>query len=348
VSRDGNPYAGRVTDLADRAQWIADTVLFPDAAMVDSAGVVPESHFRALASAGLYGLAAPPEVGGPGAGLDTIVPVLETLAGGCLSTTFVWIQHHGAVRGLAATPNAPLREEFLDDLIVGRKRSGVAFAGAAAVPARLHASKVGGGWVFEGSGPFVSGWGIVDVLHVSGRAGDEIVNVLIDAKTAPGLVASPYELVVAQATATVQLKFSEFFVPDDRVVGTVSTDQFLVAELFSSRLNGCLPIGLAVRCAQLLDEYGKPEAASAVTEQITSVRADLDAGLADPDAMPAARAAASALAYRAAGAVVVAEGAGGVIVGGHGQRLVREAMFTLVAGSRPPMKAALLDVLSGG
>jgi hypothetical protein len=47
-----------VTELSERARWIADTVLFPDAAEVDAKGVIPESHFRVLAAEGFYGLAA--------------------------------------------------------------------------------------------------------------------------------------------------------------------------------------------------------------------------------------------------------------------------------------------------
>ncbi|MBO0868041.1 MAG: hypothetical protein J2P15_05705, partial [Micromonosporaceae bacterium] len=55
-----------------------------------------------------------------------------------------------------------------------------------------------------------------------------------------------------------------------------------------------------------------------------------------------ARAAASALAMRAATALTVATGARSLLVTEHAQRLVREAMFLLVFGSRPAIKEALL------
>nr|WP_225953399.1 acyl-CoA dehydrogenase family protein [Kibdelosporangium phytohabitans] len=325
--------------MVERAQWIADTVLFPDARAVDESGVIPESHFRLLAAEGLYGIARPDA----GLEFETIVGVIEALAGGCLATTFTWIQHHAAVIGLANTTNTALRAEYFDDFTSGRRRSGVAFAGALANPPRLRATKADGGWVFDGDAPFVSGWGIVDAIQLSGNAGDTIVNVLVDAK---GLGARPYELVSLQATATVRLEFDNAFIPDARVVGAVPVEQFLGTQHFGARLNGAMPVGLARRCVRLIEERGRTGAAAALSDQIVSVRAGLDAGLADPAAMFGARAAASELAYRAAGAVVVAEGAPGVIVGGHGQRLVREALFTLVAGSRAPMKDALLDVLT--
>jgi hypothetical protein len=74
---------------------------------------------------------------------------------------------------------------------------------------------------------------------------------------------------------------------------------------------------------------------------------------ADPDALvdglPAsawARADASALAWRAAGAVTAAGGARSVLLDQHAQRLGREAIFLLVFGSRPAMRDALLGRLA--
>ena len=64
--------------------------------------------------------------------------------------------------------------------------------------------------------------------------------------------------------------------------------------------------------------------------------------------MPAARAAASALAFQAAGALVAAAGSKSVLVGEHPQRLAREALFLLVFGSRPAIKAHLTALLTAG
>ncbi|MER6877434.1 acyl-CoA dehydrogenase family protein [Amycolatopsis sp. NPDC000673] len=48
-----------MADLVSRARALADDLLFPAAAEVDRQGVVPRSHFDALAEEGFYGLAAP-------------------------------------------------------------------------------------------------------------------------------------------------------------------------------------------------------------------------------------------------------------------------------------------------
>ena len=63
--------------------------------------------------------------------------------------------------------------------------------------------------------------------------------------------------------------------------------------------------------------------------------------------MPAARAAAAELAVRAAAALAVSTGSASALVGSHPERLAREALFLLVFGSRPQIKASLLDRLSG-
>ena len=50
--------------LLDEARLIADEVLFPAAADVDRASLVPVEQLELLAAAGLYGAVAPISVGG--------------------------------------------------------------------------------------------------------------------------------------------------------------------------------------------------------------------------------------------------------------------------------------------
>jgi hypothetical protein len=56
----------------------------------------------------------------------------------------------------------------------------------------------------------------------------------------------------------------------------------------------------------------------------------------------AARAAAGELALRAASALMTSTGSKALLRADHGQRLAREAMFTLVYALRPESRAALL------
>ncbi|MEJ2865192.1 acyl-CoA dehydrogenase family protein [Actinomycetospora flava] len=336
-------------DVLDRAREVAADVLAPAADEVDRTSTIPEGHFRALADAGLYGLAGSDDVA-----FDDFVGVVETLAGACLTTTFTWMQHHGVVRGLPATTNTALRERHLADAVRGTTRCGVAFAGAIPQPPKLWATEVDGGWRLDGVAPLVTGWGIVDLLQVSARdaatadADDEharVVSLLVPATAADGVTVHPLDLAAANGSHTVRLDVDGWFVGADAVVATPTRAAFLAGQHFSARINGCLALGVAGRCASLVAEVGEPDAAAALRKALDAARDDLDAGLADAPRMAPARAAASALAVRAAATLTVAVGSR-AIVGRHpARRLAREAAFTLVAAGRPEIRDELLGVL---
>ncbi|NED62515.1 acyl-CoA dehydrogenase, partial [Streptomyces sp. SID10244] len=69
-----------------------------------------------------------------------------------------WLQHHGVVIALAGTTNGALRDELLEATTSGRLRAGVAYAGVVPTPPRMRATRVDGGWRFDGYAQFVSGW----------------------------------------------------------------------------------------------------------------------------------------------------------------------------------------------
>jgi hypothetical protein len=261
---DGGGYRRVVTHpLVDRAREIADTVLFPAALEVDRTGEIPVEHWRVLAAAGLYGIAVPTELGGPGLGFDELIEILELVASGCLATTFTWVQHHGMLAALSATTNPALRDEILPDAVAGRIRGGVAFAGAVPVPPRMRADRIDGGWRLAGHAPFVSGWGVIDLIQFSGgdNASGDIVSGVLAAQVQPGIDAvTPQPLFVPDATSTVSIDVDDLVMTDERVVSRVTRAEFMANQNFGSRLNETLPIGVVRRCAALLSETGQVEA----------------------------------------------------------------------------------------
>lgn len=209
----------------------------------------------------------------------------------------------------------------------------------------MQAVRIDGGWRFSGEAPFVSGWGIVDVLQVS--AGDvdtgDVLGGVVAAKEQQGSSSvTRHRLVAADATNTVSIHFDDLEVPDERIVSRVAPSDFLANQIFGARLNGTLPLGLVGRCARLLDEAGRSDEAAAIEGERTAVRGRLDAGLADITDMVSARADAAQLAVRSAAALVTAGGGPSLTVDAHAQRLAREAVFTLVAASRSELKRELL------
>ena len=309
----GSDLPAKIHDLA--ARFLAD------AEAVDAADTVPEEHLRGLADAGLYGIFAPVEVGGLGLGAEVGL-VIEELASACLASTFVWLQHLRLL-GAMLDPGTPaaLREALLPG------------------PPRLTARPVDGGWLLDGEAPWVSGWGVVDLLVTVARGPeDTAVTLLMDAREQQGLAAARQRLAAANASATVQLNFDGVFVPDGRLVDQRPYDP-VAAQSEGLRGNGSLALGVGRRCCALIGP-------SPLDDELDACRAELTA--ADTAGMPAARAHASEFAARAAHYLAVRRGSRSALAGDDAERLAREAGFLLVFGSRPAIKDALLGRFAGG
>jgi alkylation response protein AidB-like acyl-CoA dehydrogenase len=323
--------------LLSLAREIAEHVLFPATIEIDRSGVLPASHLDLLAKEGLYGLAAPPEFGGPDVDFATAAEVIETLASACLCTTFVWMQHHGVVMRLASRPG-PVRDEWLPRLVTGERRAGVALGGGLPGPPVLVATRTADGYVLNGHSPWVTGWGMVDALAVLARDGDKVVWALVDATESATLTVEPLDLVAVAASNTVTVRFTDHPVPAGRLLGTQDYAEFAAADASRLRMNGSLSLGLTARCVTLLGP-------GPLDAELTAARTRLDT--AGPDEMPDARAQASALASRAATTLVATAGSRGILLDQHPQKLAREALFLLVFASRPAIKQALLSRLLG-
>ena len=316
-----------------------DARFLADAGSVDAADAVPEEHLRGLADAGLYGIFAPVEVGGLGLGAGVGL-VIEELASACLASTFVWLQHLRLL-GAMLDPGTPaaLREALLPAVVRGEVRGGVALAGLLPGPPRLTARPADGGWLLDGEAPWVSGWGVVDLLVTVARGPeDTAVTLLMDARQQQGLAAARQRLAAVNASATVQLSFDGVFVPDGRLVDQRPYDP-VAAQSEGLRGNGSLALGVGRRCCALIGP-------SPLDGELDACRAELDA--ADTAGMPAARARASEFAARAAHYLAVRRGSRSALAGDDAERLAREAGFLLVFGSRPAIKDALLGRFAGG
>lgn len=325
------------------AREIADTVLFPVADSVDADGEIPTSHFEALAADGFYGLAA---LGAEGPSAAELVDIVETLCGGCLATAFTWMQHHGVVGALASTTNSALREQYWDAVLTGEVQGGVAYAGTIPSPPLLWARRVEGGYVVDGIAPFVTGWGIVDILLVSARDefDNSIVHSLVRASDAPGMSIEELPLIAARGSNTVRIAFDGFIIPDTHVTAVVDDEQFQSTQLPGLWFNGAMAMGVSRRAIAELKDLGVD--VDPFLDQADQARSRLDRALHDRGDMSAARAGASELAVRVTAALVTSTGSRSLVGSNTAERLMREATFTLVAATRPGIKAALIERLT--
>lgn len=319
-------------DVLSTAERLADEVLFPAALATDTVDAVPVDLLDTLAEVGLYGLSGPVSAGGVDADFPTVCSVVEKLASGCLTTTFVWVQHLGAVIAAAGSDNVAIRD-WVSPLCRGQRRAGLALGGAISGRPLLRARETENGWTFTGTSPYVSGWNRVDVIHTAARTDDgRLVWALIDARESATLIVERLTLVALNATATVRADFLEHDVAAQRVtsVGPYRDGPVPPEPL---RIHAALALGVAMRCCRLLGS-------TPLDAELAGVRAELDR--LDPATIEGARGSAGEVALRAAAALAVATGSRSLLVGDHAQRLIREALFGLVYALRPGSRDALL------
>lgn len=313
-------------NLVEVAQRLADDVLFPRALAADRSDQIPVEQLNALADAGLFGVHSPAGIGGADMDRTNRLAVIEALAGGCLTTAFVWSQHGGPARA-SALANGPMYERWAARLASGQARGGVAFAFLLrSGPPVMMATPVDGGWSFTGVAPFVTGWGHIDVMLLAGRHGDNVVWCLVDAAESASCASRRLDLSALNGSVTAELTLTDHFVPENQITNVQPFSAWLDGYAMGLRENGSLALGVTGRCLRLLGP-------SALDDELTAARIALDTAMTDDaDAMPSARAAATALGIRAGAALVAKTGGRAVQLSHHAQRLMREATFLLIQG----------------
>jgi len=329
---------------------VAAGVLAPSAEQTDAAGIVPESHLRALTEAGLSGLMGPREYGGSDSAAAVVREVFEILAGACGVTFFVWVQHHGAVRLIAASSNVALKDRYLADLCAGRVLGGVAFAhlrrpGRPAVTARA----VAGGYRVDGEAPWATSWGLAGLFVAAARVGDDVLFFRVPGAAGDAMRPSePLRLVVMEASATVRLAFDRLVVPEADVVSRRPLAEWLAADRVVTAQPNPAVFGIAATCCRLLGPDGR-----ALDDERLGCRT-LSYGLADErrtdddhlTRMVEARAWSYDVALRAAAATVASAGGRSMERSAPAQRLLREAAFFTIQAQTPALRAATLARLN--
>ncbi len=331
--------------IVDAARTLADDILFPRALEVDTSTRLPIENLERIAEAGLYGLVGPRAMGGAGANHATQMAVIEAMAGGCLNTAFVWTQHQGATNAAVNSPGTS-HDEWAGRLSCGEAKGGVAFAHLLRPTAVLTAEPTEGGWLLSGVAPWVTGWGYIDVVLTAARVGasdqpaaggGDVVWSLIDATESATLQARPLVLSAVNASGTFEITYHRHFVPAHRVTSIQPYDLWRAEYPKGLRGNGSLGLGIAERTARLLGP-------SVFDQALQAVRHDLDT--ATVEQLPGARGRLGALTVKMTAGLVAAQGGRTILGDHHGQRLAREAIFLLIQGQTPEIRAAQLADLA--
>jgi len=176
--------------------------------------------WKALADAGVFGLAIAEEYGGSGGSLDDLA-VFYTEAGRALCPTTV----HSTVHAALAIDQLGTREvkaAWLPPLASGSMRGTTALCSArdaAVVSPGLRAEPVSGGWRLTGTADYVADADVADVIVVSASA-QESTLVFIVAARATGVTIEP--LAMAGGHRAFALRFDDVVVSGDALLGGVT------------------------------------------------------------------------------------------------------------------------------
>ena len=328
-----------MTDWVQQAQDLTDEVLRPAAAEIDRSVKIPQSHFAALRDRGFYGLAF--ATTDP---VNTLADVGEILVSGCLATAFVWAQHHGTLLRMVMSRNDTLKAQFLADLQSGAVTSGVSGSGYAnAENPLIAATETNNGYTITGQAPFVTGWGLVDVIGVTAydTRAQKTVTFLMDTTDGPNVHANRIPLSAADASNTVELIFNGHHIPHTAVIRVRKTPRggLSIAERLVLRINGSLALGVARACLTEADRIGHP--CRQLFETHTTVRDALNTAATGDGDIYDARARASQFAVTTATYCATAAGSRSVTRGEPTERMAREAAFSMVCTTIPEIKSRI-------
>jgi alkylation response protein AidB-like acyl-CoA dehydrogenase len=356
--------------VVQAARSVATSALAPRAEETDRADRVPAENLQALADAGLFGLAGPQPDGRPSPPPPEVRAVHEALAGACGATFFVWAQHHTPVRLLVRTPNAALRERWLDTLCAGRSLAGVMFAYLRWASPAVRATEVPGGYRVAGVAPWATSWGMADTFAVAASLpGGQVVWFLRDGRADAAVRSSPpLELAVMQSTSTVRVAFEDLFVPEEDVLLVEPLETWRRQDRITTSQPSPAALGVADTSCRLLAEraaergdHAIKDAAGALGTELADSRQrayDLaDAPIPDQpghafDAhlvhLVEARVSNLEIAQKASRALITALGGGAMARTHPAQRLAREALFYFVQAQTDAIRRATLTRLTGG
>ncbi|MGP4087568.1 acyl-CoA dehydrogenase family protein [Streptomyces sp. KR55] len=340
--------------LVGRARQLAHDLLVPQAERVDQEGL-PVGHVQEVRRSGLLGVSAPEAYGGAGAPAAVAREVQEILAGACCSTWFVQTQHHTPVR-LLAKSELPVRERLLRPLATGELLSGIAYAHVRAFPrVPVRATAVRGGWRFDGTVPWYTGWGLNDVMLLAGVTDSaELVFAFADTREQPGLHPSPpIRLAALTAARTVSLELDGLWLPEESVVLRTPQEKFALVDVARSTNTSPAVFGIAYAALDLLEsDSDARKTALSLRSRLDEVRerayalADHPAPQEHVDERLALKTRAYDLLRAATTAAIVVGGGRSMSLDSRAQRLAREGMFLLVQGQTAEVRRAHLDALA--
>ena len=242
--------------VRDLARGFADEVIRPAAGELDRDERFPAEIYAQMAELGLFGIAVPEEMGGPGFDTLTYALIMEELSRGYASVA----DQCGLVELISTLlvrhGTASQRERWLADVTAARTRVAYCItepeAGTDVSGIRTEAVRADDGWVLNGGKIWIHNAPVADLGFVLARtdktAGHRGMSIFVVDLHAEGVDRGPKEHKMGQRASQVgALGFSDVRLPADALLGEEGRGfHMMMSVLDKGRVGiGALAVGIA-------------------------------------------------------------------------------------------------------
>lgn len=197
----------------------------PQANTLDHAATALQQAFIELGQQGWLGLKIPPEWGGVALSLPEFHQFQELVAQYSGALAFLQAQHQSAGSFLSRTNNLALQQEYLPAMTSGAIAVGVGFSHLRRANPPLTALPVSGGYLLQGTIPWITGYGVFQALIAAAVLPDQqalygMLPFCQSHQPAGGNLyfSPPMALAAMTATSTVMAEVHHWFVPASQVL----------------------------------------------------------------------------------------------------------------------------------
>jgi alkylation response protein AidB-like acyl-CoA dehydrogenase len=210
------------------AREFAEKEIAPIADRIDRENKYPMDLFEKMAKQGLFGMCTPPEYGGSGLDLLSIIVAAEEIAKASMSVSaMIGIQAAVTAAPIARFGDEKQKEAYLRDLATGKRIGAFCLtepvAGSDAASIETKAVLEGDHYVLNGTKTFITQGEVADLVVVfaktPGEDGEEVTTFLVDKGKSPYRVGPKIEVMGLRGTGTAELIFDNCRVPRENVLG---------------------------------------------------------------------------------------------------------------------------------
>src|SRR6266498_1077491 len=238
-----------------------------DPAAIDRQAEIPREVISGLARLGVFGMTAPPKVGGRGFSQMAYCRVMEEIGSRCASTAvFVNVQHSVGMRALLLFGTPEQQRRWLPPLVSGENLAAFALteseagSDAANVQTVARPSADGSHFLLTREKRYITNGAIAQVLTVMARTplpggnGTGVTAFLVTPDMPGFVVLEPrMEKLGIRGTATARLAFREMLVPKENILGPLGKGLKVALTVldFGGTTFGACCSGAAKTCLEL-------------------------------------------------------------------------------------------------